>query len=114
MNGQRKCLEEHYGDGVCDGSVSVVSFSKIRNGLGAGNGGTGLWILTHPIDQDNVENQNELGNTILGPILESNFHERQRLILVVWGLSTGPIFWNKADKFNELHVPHICGRASSA
>ena len=46
MHGQRKCFEEHYGDGVRDGSVSAVSFSKIRNGLGARNGGTGLWILT--------------------------------------------------------------------
>jgi hypothetical protein len=35
---KRKCFEEHYGDGVRDGRVSTVSFSKIRNGLGAGNG----------------------------------------------------------------------------
>ena len=54
MNGQRKCLEEHYGDGVRDGSVLAVSFSKIRNGLGARNGGTGLWILTPPPNLEKV------------------------------------------------------------
>ncbi len=31
-------LKQHYGDGVRDGSVSPVSFSKIRNGLGAKSG----------------------------------------------------------------------------
>ena len=35
---QRKCFAEHYGDGVRDGSVSMVSFLKIRNGLGARKG----------------------------------------------------------------------------
>ncbi len=38
MHGQRKCFEEHYGDGVRDGSVSTESFLKIRNGLGARKG----------------------------------------------------------------------------
>ncbi len=47
-------VEEHYGDGVRDGSVSAVSFSKIRNGLGARNGGTGLWILTPPPNLEKV------------------------------------------------------------
>ena len=35
---QRKCFAEHYGDGVRDSSVSMVSFLKIRNGLGARKG----------------------------------------------------------------------------
>ena len=35
---QRKCFAKHYGDGVRDGSVSTVSFLKIRNGLGARKG----------------------------------------------------------------------------
>ncbi len=32
------CFAEHYGDGVYHGSVSTVSFSKIRNGLGVRSG----------------------------------------------------------------------------
>ena len=35
---QRKCFVEHYGDGVRDSSVSMVSFLKIRNSLGARKG----------------------------------------------------------------------------
>ena len=35
---QRMCFEKHYGDGVRDSSVSMVSFLKIRNGLGARKG----------------------------------------------------------------------------
>ena len=68
-------FEKHYGDGVRDGSVSMVSFLKIRNGLGARKGENRFMDPNTPPNLEKVRSSN---GTSVGVPERGNRKHRKR------------------------------------